>query len=82
VAAAETAQLLEALIEQRNSSARDIHLIGHSLGAHTSGYVGKRVKGIGRISGLVIASLIDFRGPIHFIEYPFTREIHGKFISK
>ena len=54
VAAAETARLLEALIEQRNSSARDIHLIGHSLGAHTSGYVGKRLKGIGRISGLVI----------------------------
>ncbi|KAG1667488.1 Inactive pancreatic lipase-related protein 1 [Nymphon striatum] len=28
------------------------HLIGHSLGAHASGYCGERLKSLGRISGL------------------------------
>ena len=29
----------------------DIHLIGHSLGAQTSGYAGERIPGLGRITG-------------------------------
>uniref|UniRef100_A0A8C2YGW1 Triacylglycerol lipase n=1 Tax=Coturnix japonica TaxID=93934 RepID=A0A8C2YGW1_COTJA len=33
-------------------SPREIHLIGHSLGAHTAGEAGRRVRGIRRISGL------------------------------
>ena len=29
-----------------------VHVIGHSLGAQTAGYVGSRVPGLGRITGL------------------------------
>lgn len=30
----------------------DVHLIGHSLGAHTAAYAAERIPGIGRITGL------------------------------
>jgi esterase/lipase superfamily enzyme len=45
------AQLITSLLTSAGAQFGDMHLIGHSLGAHTAGYAGKRVKGIGRISG-------------------------------
>lgn len=52
VVGAQIAVLLELLMEQRGMKATDFHLIGHSLGAHTSGYAGERTPGLGRITGL------------------------------
>jgi len=34
----------------------DIHLIGHDLGAHAASYTGRRLFGIGRITGFNFAS--------------------------
>ena len=33
------------------AKAADMHMIGHSLGAHISGYAGEKITGLGRISG-------------------------------
>lgn len=33
---------------------KDVHLIGHSLGAHVAGYAGERLDGLGRITGIEI----------------------------
>lgn len=45
------AQLITSLVTLAGARITDIHLIGHSLGAHTAGYAGERLKGLGRISG-------------------------------
>ena len=51
VVAATIRQLLDAMI--RNGTRLDkIHLIGHSLGAHISGFVGRDLQKIARISAL------------------------------
>jgi acetyl esterase/lipase len=44
-------QLLEAMITI-GARPEQIHLIGHSLGAHVSGYTGRLMPGLERISGL------------------------------
>jgi pimeloyl-ACP methyl ester carboxylesterase len=53
VAATAIRQLLEAIIN-KGVQPQNIHLIGHSLGAHISSYVGRDLPNLGRISGLGI----------------------------
>lgn len=52
VVGAVVARTLTSLRDAYNVSMSRVHLLGHSLGAHISGYVGSRVHGIGRISGM------------------------------
>ncbi|XP_071117860.1 pancreatic triacylglycerol lipase-like [Haliotis cracherodii] len=46
------AKAVEIARDMMGAKMADVHLMGHSLGSHISGYVGSRVEGIGRISGL------------------------------
>jgi hypothetical protein len=39
------------LIQNERAAPVRFHMIGHSLGAHTAGYVAKSIPGIGRITG-------------------------------
>ncbi|XP_042883950.1 pancreatic lipase-related protein 2-like isoform X3 [Penaeus japonicus] len=48
----EIAHLVTWLGKNSGLQAKDVHLIGHSLGAHVCGYAGERVPGLGRITGL------------------------------
>ncbi|XP_062570247.1 inactive pancreatic lipase-related protein 1-like [Saccostrea cucullata] len=52
VVGAVTARLLRALRDRHSLSYSEVHLVGHSLGAHTCGYVGRRERGVSRITGL------------------------------
>lgn len=48
----EIAYLIKKLQEDHGLRPEDVHLIGHSLGAHTAAYAAERIPGIGRITGL------------------------------
>nr|XP_006978541.2 pancreatic lipase-related protein 2 [Peromyscus maniculatus bairdii] len=53
VVGAEIAFLVQVLSTELGYSPEDVHLIGHSLGAHVAGEAGRRLEGnIGRITGL------------------------------
>ncbi|GLH15664.1 Phospholipase A1 [Gryllus bimaculatus] len=52
VVGAEMARLVEHMIQKRNVDPQNVHLIGHSLGAHVSAYCGKKVKNIGKLTAL------------------------------
>ncbi|XP_059168296.1 inactive pancreatic lipase-related protein 1-like [Physella acuta] len=52
VVGAQIAQLINQIIAIFSTPVKDFHVIGHSLGAHTAGYAGERVPGLGRITGL------------------------------
>ncbi|XP_030909766.2 pancreatic lipase-related protein 2-like [Melopsittacus undulatus] len=52
VIGAEIAYTIKILKKVSRCSPHDIHLIGHSLGAHTAGEAGRRTPGIRRITGL------------------------------
>ncbi len=41
-----------------NVKAADVHLIGHSLGAHIAGYAGEKIAKLGRITGVICQHLI------------------------
>ncbi len=49
----EVARLISMLVEKAGVRVDSFHCIGHSLGAHACGYAGKRIKQIGRITGMV-----------------------------
>ncbi|XP_051883684.1 pancreatic lipase-related protein 2-like [Pristis pectinata] len=52
VVGAEIAYLIEVLEKNFNYSRSVTHIIGHSLGSHVAGEAGRRLPGIGRITGL------------------------------
>ncbi|XP_053306318.1 pancreatic lipase-related protein 2-like, partial [Spea bombifrons] len=52
VVGAEVAYFLDVLSEKFGYSPSNVHLIGHSMGAHAVGEAGRRKKGIKRASGL------------------------------
>ncbi|XP_032047125.1 pancreatic lipase-related protein 2-like [Aythya fuligula] len=52
VIGAEIAYFIKTLQKLFRYSPCEIHLIGHSLGAHTAGEAGRRIRGIRRITGL------------------------------
>lgn len=51
VVGAMAARLLKILRNEYGVDPRNVHIIGHSLGAHIAGYVGERTENIGRITG-------------------------------
>ncbi|XP_060083651.1 pancreatic lipase-related protein 2-like [Ylistrum balloti] len=52
VVGATIAKLLQKLHSTTGLPYNKIHIIGHSLGSHIAGYAGRRVHGVGRITGL------------------------------
>lgn len=48
----ELAYLIKKLRDDHGLRPEDVHLIGHSLGAHLSAYAAERVPNIGRITAL------------------------------
>lgn len=50
--ALEAVQLLQRLQALAGLQPRHVHLVGQSMGAHIAGYIGSRIPGLGRITGL------------------------------
>ncbi|XP_023226343.1 pancreatic lipase-related protein 2-like [Centruroides sculpturatus] len=56
VVGAEIAFLIRRLQEINGVRPESFHILGHSLGAHIAGYAGKRIKSLGRITGLDVGA--------------------------
>lgn len=63
------AELIDYMVSNMSMSLDRVHLIGHSLGAHTAGYAGSYVKSgkVRRITGL------DPAGPFFYLKGPDQR---------
>nr|XP_053651943.1 pancreatic triacylglycerol lipase-like [Cherax quadricarinatus] len=48
----EIAYLVNFFIDEYGVDPANVHLLGHSLGSHVSGYAGEKITNLGRISGL------------------------------
>lgn len=48
----EIGYLVNFLIDNYGVDPANVHLLGHSLGSHVSGYAGEKIKGLGHITGL------------------------------
>jgi acetyl esterase/lipase len=66
IAAAVIRQLLQAMVNM-GAQPQQIHLIGHSLGAHISSYVGREFHNLGRISGLGISHIEKYNKIFCFV---------------
>ena len=74
----QVANFISLLVQARLVAPEDVHLVGHSLGAHVIGYTGKWFnqmydQRLGRITGLDPAGLkFAFKNPIHnYVSYPW-----------
>ncbi|BFZ16416.1 hypothetical protein BsWGS_19455 [Bradybaena similaris] len=52
VVGAAMARLIGNMLAMEGTTARQVHIIGHSLGAHAAGYTGAVIPDLGRITGL------------------------------
>ncbi|XP_068239822.1 pancreatic triacylglycerol lipase-like [Palaemon carinicauda] len=48
----EIAHLVNFFVENYGVDPANVHLLGHSLGSHISGYAGEKIPGLGRITGM------------------------------
>ncbi|XP_052227478.1 inactive pancreatic lipase-related protein 1-like [Dreissena polymorpha] len=58
VVGAIVSRLVQTLQTDFSLKLSDLHIIGHSLGAHTAGYIGRRVPGIAHITGKLFFLII------------------------
>ncbi|GFV11417.1 hypothetical protein TNCV_1046361 [Trichonephila clavipes] len=63
-------EMITFLVENKGINPKNIHLIGHSLGAHVAGVAGKQVSKLGRITGS------DPAAPLYLLREKLNRLDH------